>query len=196
VDDLVDVSRVTQGKIALERQAVDVAAAIEYAIESARTLLEAKRHQVTVTGAGGLLVDADRQRLAQVLGNLVSNAAKYTPAEGHIEIAATADGTNIKIAVCDDGIGISAGAAAHLFDMFVQGERNADRQEGGLGVGLTLVRKLVELHGGTVHAESAGLGTGATFASVAARNVDDGHRQDASAASPGSEAPPRAHRRR
>jgi CheY-like chemotaxis protein/anti-sigma regulatory factor (Ser/Thr protein kinase) len=110
-----------------------------------------------------LLVDADSERLAQVLANLVTNAAQYTPRSGRIEISAVLDGSYVKIAVCDNGVGIAPSLMPHIFDPFVQGERGADRRDGGLGVGLTIVRTLVELHDGTVHAESDGLGKGATL---------------------------------
>jgi CheY-like chemotaxis protein len=110
-----------------------------------------------------LLVDADRERLSQVLANLVINAAKYTPDGGRIEIAAVRDGAYVRIVVRDNGIGIAPGLLPRVFDMFVQGERGPDRREGGLGVGLTIVRAIVELHGGTVYAESDGPGQGATF---------------------------------
>jgi signal transduction histidine kinase len=161
VGELVDVARITQGKIALRREAVAVADAVREAIESARPAIDA--HHVKVAVPMDALVDADRHRLAQVLGNLLLNAAKYTPGKGRIDIDATIHDEVVRIVVRDNGRGIAPALLPSLFDLFVQGERTPDRHEGGLGIGLTLVRTLVELHGGTVEAHSDGPGTGATF---------------------------------
>lgn len=160
---LLDVSRITHGKIALERKAVDVSSALSYALDTARPLLDAAKHQVSISVPENLLVEADRERLSQVLANLIINAAKYTPDGGRIEIAAVRDGSHVRIIVRDNGVGIAPALLPRVFDMFVQGERGPDRREGGLGVGLTIVRSIVELHGGTVSAESDGPGQGATF---------------------------------
>lgn len=160
---LLDVSRITHGKIVLERKAVDVSSALSYALDTARPLLDAAKHQVSISVPKDLLVDADRERLSQVLANLIVNAAKYTPDNGRIEIAALRDGSYVRIVVRDNGLGIAPSLLPHVFDIFVQGERGPDRREGGLGVGLTIVRAIVELHGGTVRAESDGPGQGATF---------------------------------
>jgi signal transduction histidine kinase len=161
VGDLVDVARVTQGKIALRREAVCVARAIADAIESVRPLID--QHDVEIKVPSSLVVDADGHRLLQVLTNLLSNAAKYTPARGRIDIAASDDGEAASIVVRDNGRGIPSTLLQKLFDLFVQGERTPDRREGGLGIGLTLVRTLAELHGGSIEAHSDGPGTGATF---------------------------------
>ena len=163
IGDLIDVSRITQGRISLEREAVDIVGAVEYAIETSRALIDQRGHEVVVEVARDLLVDADRERLGQVLANLVNNAAKYTQKKGRIEIRAHRDDDAVVIAVSDNGAGITSTLMPHLFDMFVQGERAADRKEGGLGVGLTAVRTLVALHGGSVSASSNGPGTGSTF---------------------------------
>jgi signal transduction histidine kinase/CheY-like chemotaxis protein len=160
---LLDVARITHGKITLERKAVDVSSALGYALDTARPLLDAARHQVSISVPENLLVDADRERLSQVLANLILNAAKYTPVGGRIEIAAVRDGSYVRIIVRDNGVGIAPCLLPRVFDLFVQGERGRDRREGGLGVGLTIVRAIVELHGGTVRAESDGPGQGATF---------------------------------
>jgi signal transduction histidine kinase/ActR/RegA family two-component response regulator len=161
VGDLVDVARITQGKIALRREAVSVAQAVTEAIDSLRPLID--QHDVEIKVPRALMVDADRLRLAQVLTNLLSNAAKYTPAPGRIDIAASDDGEEAMIVVRDNGRGISRSLLPKVFDLFVQGERGPDRRDGGLGIGLTLVRTLVELHGGDVEAYSSGPGEGAMF---------------------------------
>jgi signal transduction histidine kinase len=161
VGDLVDVARITQGKITLRREAVSVWHAISDAIDGVRPLID--QHDVEIKVPRALMVDADRTRLNQVLSNLLSNAAKYTPPGGRIDIAASGDGEAAIIVVRDNGRGIPRALLPRLFDLFVQGERAPDRREGGLGIGLTLVRTLVELHGGGVDAYSAGPGEGATF---------------------------------
>jgi two-component system, sensor histidine kinase len=163
VNDLVDVARVTRGTITLRREAVQLQRAIDAAIELARPVLDQHGHELIVDVAADLIVDADPERIAQVLANLLSNAAKYTPGRGRIEITAQGLEDRVRIAVRDNGVGIAAPLLATLFDAFVQGERALDRHLGGLGVGLTLVRTLVELHGGTVEARSDGAGMGATF---------------------------------
>jgi signal transduction histidine kinase len=160
---LLDVSRISHGKIVLDRTAVEVATALSHALETARPLLDGAQHRVSTSVPGDLLVDADRERLSQVLANLIINAAKYTPPEGEIEIIADRDDGYARIAVRDNGAGIEPELLPYVFDMFVQGERRIDRRDGGLGLGLTIVRMLVELHGGTVHGESDGPGKGATF---------------------------------
>jgi signal transduction histidine kinase/CheY-like chemotaxis protein len=161
VGDLVDVSRITHGKVKLQRASVDLTTVIDHAIDTAQ--IDLQPHHVTVSVAPNLVVDADRDRLAQVLTNLLTNAAKYTPRGGRIEVLGDSDGSFARIAVRDNGVGIAPSLLPDLFDMFVQGERAADRHPGGLGVGLTIVRSLVELHGGTVGVHSDGADTGATF---------------------------------
>ncbi|MGK3984502.1 GAF domain-containing protein [Sorangium sp. So ce136] len=164
VDDLLDVSRITRGKVELRRERVDLRAVLNSALETSRPLLEAAEHELAVRlPAEPLLLDADPTRLAQVFANLLNNAAKYTPGGGVIRLAAQRDGAAVVVRVMDNGVGIPADMLPKVFDMFTQVVRSIDRAQGGLGIGLTLVRRLVELHGGTVHAESEGPGRGSTF---------------------------------
>ncbi|QOL48447.1 hybrid sensor histidine kinase/response regulator [Massilia litorea] len=166
VDDLLDVSRVTRGLVELERELVDIKAAVANAVEQARPLIEARRHALTVrTDASQATVLGDRTRLVQVIANLLNNAAKYTPQGGEITLAvhAQADQGWVDIGVIDNGIGIDARLLPHIFDLFTQAERTPDRAQGGLGIGLALVRTMVALHGGVVTAASDGPGAGSTF---------------------------------
>ena len=164
VDDLLDVSRATMGKIDLRREPLEVATAVARAVEVSAPLLELKKHQLTVKVPGnGLLVAGDPVRLAQVIGNLHNNAAKYTDAGGHLEVDARRDGEEVVLRVRDDGIGIAADRIGPIFDLFVQGVQPPDRAHAGLGIGLTLVRSLVQLHGGYVEARSEGVGRGSEF---------------------------------
>jgi signal transduction histidine kinase/DNA-binding response OmpR family regulator len=164
VDDLLDVSRITRGKIQLQKERIDVTAAVQRAVETSRPLLEAFRHELCVTlPPDPIYVEADLARLAQVLANLLNNAAKYTPEGGKVALAVSRDGDEAVFAVRDSGIGIPPEMLANIFDLFTQVDRSLDRSQGGLGIGLTLVRRLVELHGGTVRATSAGLQQGSEF---------------------------------
>ena len=164
MDDLLDVSRVTRGLVALEHEPVEVALVIHTAIEQASPLLQMKGHSLTTSlGSGAATVMGDRARLVQIVANLLHNAANYTPQGGHIEVAVHADGENVQLRVADNGIGIDPAFVTHVFDLFTQGERAPDRAQGGLGIGLALVKRLVELHRGTVAASSAGRNQGATF---------------------------------
>ncbi len=164
VDDLLDVSRVTRGTISLEFAPLDVAAVVANAIEQVRTQLQAHRHRLTVHNPRSPVhVQGDPTRLVQVLGNLLGNAIKYTPDGGAIELAFDRDGDDVVISVRDDGIGIDADLLPHVFDLFTQAERKADRSQGGLGLGLALVKRLVDLHGGQVAARSDGIGRGSEF---------------------------------
>ena len=164
VDDLLDVSRATMGKIDLRREPLEVATAVARAVEVAAPLIELKKHQLTVKVPGaGLLVAGDPVRLAQVIGNLLNNAAKYTDAGGHLEVDARREGREVILHVRDDGCGIAPERIGPIFDLFVQGDQPPDRAQSGLGVGLTLVRSLVQLHGGYVEARSAGVGRGSEF---------------------------------
>jgi len=134
------------------------------AIEATAPLLEERRHHLHVrVPADGLAVEADEVRLTQVVSNLLTNAARYTPSGGTVEVAAAREGDEVVLQVTDNGIGIDPGLLPYLFDMFVQGPRGVDRAEGGLGLGLSLVRTLTELHGGAVAARSDGEGRGSTF---------------------------------
>jgi PAS domain S-box-containing protein len=163
VGDLLDVSRIAQGKVQLDRRPVDLAGAIAKAIEAAAPLIEERRHQLIVDVSPGLLVNADETRICQVISNLLTNAAKYTPLGGRISIAAARDSSEITIVVRDSGMGIPSELLPNLFDLFVQGRRTLDRAEGGLGLGLSIVRSLVTLHGGSVRARSDGPQSGSEF---------------------------------
>jgi PAS domain S-box-containing protein len=164
VDDLLDVSRVARGKVTLAKRRLELAAVVFKAVESTAALLEHRRHDLDLSvPPEGLAVDGDEVRLTQVVSNLLTNAARYTPPGGHIALTAARDGGEVVLAVQDNGTGIDSTLLPHVFDMFVQGPRGADRSQGGLGLGLSLVRTLTELHGGTVTAQSEGPGHGSTF---------------------------------
>lgn len=166
VEDLIDVSRVARGLIRLERQRVDLDLVIHAAIEQVKPMILAKNHTLSTEGtpdAEPALVTGDHTRLIQVITNLLSNAARYTPAGGHITLSLAKAGHKAHIRIVDNGIGISPDAMAHLFDLFVQAEISTDRKNGGLGLGLALVKSLVDLHGGNVTAFSDGEGLGSTF---------------------------------
>jgi signal transduction histidine kinase/ActR/RegA family two-component response regulator len=164
IDDLLDVSRITQGKLELKRQRISVASAVEAAIESSLPAIERARHRLhTVPSAEPLFVDADPTRLAQIIGNLLNNAAKYTPNQGNIELRVEREGESVLLSVRDNGLGLPQECLGDVFEMFNQVDQSLHRAQGGLGIGLALVRKLVQMHGGSVSAESAGLGQGSTF---------------------------------
>ncbi len=166
VDSLVTVSRITQGKITVQPHTTDLATVVAQVIETARPEIDIHRHQVTVSVPEHTLVHADAQRLEQALANLLGNAIKYTPDAGRIEISATHHESSVQITVRDNGRGIASDLLPNLFELFVQGERSLARSEGGLGIGLTLARTIVELHGGTITAHSDGPGTGSIFTLV------------------------------
>jgi signal transduction histidine kinase len=164
VDELLDVSRITRGKIKLERQTIDLAEVVRAAVETSQPLIVADRHQLHVSlPPGSIWVDADAARLSQVLSNLLNNAAKYTPQGGEIWLTAGCEGEDAVIRVRDNGVGIPPEMLARVFDLFQQVDRSLDRSQGGLGIGLTLARRLVEMHGGQIEATSAGPGTGSEF---------------------------------
>jgi signal transduction histidine kinase/ActR/RegA family two-component response regulator len=164
VDDLLDVSRVAQGKVNLQKKKLEIADIISKAIETASPLLEERQHRLTLNvPAQGLQVHADPERLTQVLANLLTNACKYTENRGHIRVDATLDHNQIVVEVRDNGIGIRSNMLPHVFDMFAQETQAIDRAGGGLGLGLAIVRSLTELHGGSVHVFSAGPGAGSVF---------------------------------
>lgn len=164
VDDLLDVSRVTRGLVQLDTENVDVKSAVASAVEQSRPLLEARHHNLTIrTDAAPATVSGDRTRLVQVIANLLNNAAKYTPQGGEIALTVQAAIGVIEISVTDNGMGIDAKLLPQVFDLFTQAERTPDRAQGGLGIGLALVKTMVTLHGGTVKVRSAGPGTGSTF---------------------------------
>jgi len=164
VDDLLDVSRITRGKITLQKERLDLAAVVARAVETSRPQIEFRRHELAVMlPQEPVWVEGDGTRLAQVFANLLNNAAKNTPDAGHIRLLVEAGpGTGV-VRVRDDGLGIPADLLPRVFDLFTQGDRSLARSEGGLGIGLTMVKSIVEMHGGTVEARSAGLGQGSEF---------------------------------
>ncbi len=167
LDDLLDVTRVSRGTLVLARRRLALSSVFDAAIEVATPAIEARRHQLQVTLPDAPIeIDGDAVRLSQVLSNLLNNAAKYTDAGGTIELSARRIDQTVRIAVKDSGIGLAPESLAGVFDMFSQVQSALDRSEGGLGIGLTLVRALVELHGGRVDVESKGLGQGSTFSVV------------------------------
>lgn len=185
VDDLLDVARLTRGKIELRRRTVNVSDVLNHAIEMASLLLEQRNHRLTVEAEQDLVWQVDAARMAQVVSNLLTNAARYSAVGEEVRLAASrGPGETIEISVRDNGIGISEKMLPRVFDLFFQGKRNLDRAEGGLGIGLALVKNLVELHGGNVSAASAGPGRGSEFTiRVPARAAGHSHR------SPGARGP-------
>ncbi len=164
IDDLLDIARVTRGKVELRRDIVDVADVVGRAVEMCSTLVEQRLQQLRVDAPPGVLfVDGDPVRLSQIVANLLTNAAKYTQRRGAIAVSALRSGSDVVIRVEDNGSGIDPALLPHVFELFVQGKRSSDRGQGGLGIGLALVHNLVRLHGGTVTAFSAGIGCGSTF---------------------------------
>jgi PAS domain S-box-containing protein len=164
VDDLLEVSRIGRGKISLQKAPVDLAEVVATAVETSRPLIEAHRHTLTVSLPDyPVRVEADAARLAQVLSNLLNNAAKYTEDGGRIELIAERAREEAVLRVRDNGVGIAPEILPQVFDMFMQIESSTDRSQGGLGIGLTLVRRLVEMHGGRIEARSAGPGKGSEF---------------------------------
>jgi signal transduction histidine kinase len=164
VDDLLDVSRITRGKVQLKTEPIDVETAVSSAVETSRPLIDERRHELAVfLPPSPLWVSADPARLAQILANLLNNAAKYTPEGGRLTFLIERDGDTAVFRVRDSGVGIAPDMLPRVFDLFTQIDRSLDRAEGGLGIGLTLVHRLVEMHGGTVRAFSDGLGRGSEF---------------------------------
>ena len=163
IDDLLDVSRITRGMISLQRETVLVAAVVARAVETARPAIDARRHELTLEMPDELItVDGDKTRLVQVVSNILHNAAKFTDPRGRITLRVAREAGQAVITVTDTGIGIDAEALPTIFDLFTQHARSG-RSQGGLGIGLALVRRLAEMHGGTVTADSTGLGHGATL---------------------------------
>ena len=164
VNDLLDVSRVTSGKVSLLQERVDLVALVERLVDEAAVAARREQIHLSLTSdPGPLWVLGDEVRLEQVFNNLVANALKYTPARGRIEVAIVHAGTDVHVHVRDSGVGIPPDALPHIFDLFTQAEMNIDRARGGMGIGLTLVRSLVQLHGGSVRAASEGTGRGSEF---------------------------------
>ena len=164
VDDLLEVSRITRGKVMLQKRPVRLAGIVRSAVETARPLLDSQRHEVVVGDLPeDVWIEVDAVRMSQVLGNLLHNAAKFTPAGGRITLAAAVREDGLDITVEDNGVGIPADVLPGIFELFAQADRSLDRSQGGLGIGLSLVRGLVEMHGGKVTAESEGAGRGSRF---------------------------------
>jgi PAS domain S-box-containing protein len=164
VDDLLDIGRISSGKIVLHREPIEINAAVQRAVEASRPLADASKHTLDVRfSREPLAVDGDLTRLSQAVLNLLTNAIKYTPPGGRIEVDVEREDALAVVRVKDSGIGMSAELIPQVFDLFVQGERSLDRSEGGLGIGLTLVKRLVSLHGGIVSVHSDGPGHGSEF---------------------------------
>ena len=164
VDDLLDVSRVTRGLIELHTEPLDVKLIVVSAIEQAQPLIEARHHSLVLKlGSTPAFVEGDKTRLVQVLSNLLNNAAKYTPSHGEIVLALEVRADQVLLSVGDNGSGIAPGLLPHIFELFTQAERTPDRAQGGLGLGLSLVKSIIALHGGEVKARSEGLGKGSVF---------------------------------
>ena len=164
IDDLLDASRITSGKVRLELQTMELSGVVSRAIETTRPMTDARKHRLTVSlPAEPVWLEADPTRLAQVFSNLLNNAAKYTQEGGDISIKAEVEGTELVVAVRDTGVGIPADVLPQVFDLFTQADRSLDRAQGGLGIGLTLARSIVQMHGGTVQAFSDGSNKGSEF---------------------------------
>jgi signal transduction histidine kinase len=163
VDDLLDVSRITGGKIDLRRRSVDLADVVARAVEIASPLIEQRRHRLDVQVRRGVMVDVDVDRMAQVVSNLLTNAAKYSEPASRIDLVAGREGDRAYLRVKDEGVGIEPAMLDRIFDMFVQRPQTIDRAQGGLGLGLAIVKSLVRMHGGTVSVRSEGVGKGSEF---------------------------------
>jgi PAS domain S-box-containing protein len=164
VDDLLDVSRITRGKVTLHKKPLEIAGVIDCALEAARPLIEARGQELTVSSFDtGLRVEADGTRLAQVISNLLNNASKFTPDGGRIWLGVEQHGASVHVIVRDTGVGIAPELLPEIFNLFTQADASQGRSQGGLGIGLTLVRSLVEMHGGTVEGTSEGLNRGSQF---------------------------------
>jgi CheY-like chemotaxis protein len=164
IDELLDISRVTSGKLQLHCERVELATAVQSAVEATRTVIEASAHELTVTLPGeSVFLNADPTRLAQIISNLLNNAAKYTEKGGHIWLSAQRQNGSVAISIRDTGIGLAKEHLSQIFEMFSQVTPALERSQGGLGIGLALVRGLAELHHGTIEAHSNGPGLGSEF---------------------------------
>ena len=164
VDDLLDVARITRGRVPLRKERISISDVLQRTVDGARGAMDEYGHSLTVSlPTDAIYLEADAARLEQAVANLLTNAAKYTEPGGMVSVSAMRDGGDVVIRVCDNGMGISPEILPRVFDLFTQGDRSLDRPGGGLGIGLTLVRRIVELHGGTVEAKSPGIGEGAEF---------------------------------
>lgn len=170
IDDLLDVSRVSRGLVTLEQTILDAKQIVSNAVEQVRPLSDMRHHRLTVqTPAESAFIQGDKKRLIQVITNLLNNAAKYTPDGGDIFLTMTVDDENVLFTIRDNGIGMMPNVIGHVFEMFAQAKRTPDRSQGGLGIGLALVKSLVELHRGTVTAHSDGIGKGSEFVVIVPR---------------------------
>ncbi|MBC7574844.1 MAG: PAS domain-containing protein [Herminiimonas sp.] len=177
VDDLLDVSRVTRGLVTMRADVLDINELVTEAVEQVQPQMHVKQHRLSVQRADeALYVRGDRTRLIQVMSNLLNNAARYTPAKGTIDVKVTSAADWITISVSDDGIGLAPALAPYIFELFTQGERSSDRGQGGLGLGLALVKSLVELHAGAVSVRSEGAGKGSEFVVRLPRIAETGRR--------------------
>jgi CheY-like chemotaxis protein len=164
VDDLLDLSRISRGKIELRKERVELARVVQQAVETSAPLIEMNCHDLKITmPPGPIYVDADVTRLAQVFSNLLNNAAKYTERGGQVHLSVSRSGSEVHVSVKDNGMGIPAPMLPKVFEMFTQVDRHLERSQGGLGIGLSIVKRLVEMHGGSVGAESDGPGAGSEF---------------------------------
>ena len=164
VDDLLDVSRMTRGSLRLSRQPTELAAVVQRAVEMASPMIEERSHQLSLSvPTPGFEVEVDAHRMAQAIAHLLMNAAKYTPNGGSIDVSASSRGARLVLSIHDNGVGMDAALLERVFEPFVQRPQALDRSGGGLGLGLTIARRLVELHGGTLSATSSGIGRGSTF---------------------------------
>jgi signal transduction histidine kinase len=164
LDDLLDTSRIIRNTLELRKERVDLAEVLQLAMQTSRPAIEEGGQEFVVTlPPEPMSLDADPTRLAQVIANLLNNAAKYTDRGGHIWLTAESQGSEAVVTVRDTGIGIPTELLPHIFEMFMQGEQSSDRTQGGLGIGLTLVKRIVDLHGGAITAHSNGAGTGSAF---------------------------------
>jgi CheY-like chemotaxis protein len=182
VDDLLDVSRVMRGKIELRKEPIELATVVARAVETAQPLIDSQSHQLSVdVPSESLLIDADPVRLTQIVGNLLTNAAKYTQPNGHVWLTAQREGGMAMLTIRDNGIGIAEHMLPRIFELFAQVDHATTRSQGGLGIGLTLAKNLVEMHNGTLHAGSKGLGQGSEFVMrlpLSEGAVEQGQRQD------------------
>lgn len=185
VDDLLDVSRVTRGLVTMRADILNLNDLVADAVEQIHSQIQAKKHQLIVqTADEPCYVKGDRTRLIQVIANLLHNAARYTPTNGHIVLRVTAQFGAVVVSVTDNGIGLAPTLTPHIFELFTQGERSSDRGQGGLGLGLALVKSLVELHAGSVSVTSEGVGKGSEFVIRLPRVTEAGHLRQVSGESP------------
>jgi signal transduction histidine kinase/CheY-like chemotaxis protein len=192
VDDLLDVSRITEGKVRLKQEGLALADVIGTAVEAARPLIEAAGHRLHVSvPEEALRVEGDQVRLAQVVGNLLNNAAKYTPNGGEIRLTLEHRNGDAVITVRDNGVGIAPELLPRVFDLFVQGERGPDRAQGGLGIGLTMAKQLVDMHGGKIEAASEGPGRGSEFIITLPLTNELNAQRDGSGRNPAGSSPQR-----